>query len=219
MTPPLAVLLPTRRPQHAARFMQSLRATTPTATVYVCCDREIAAPAWRNAGADTLIVDRTAMTAYKKLNRLYTLLGDEPWVFGASDDLMFHPGWFDEALQVAEEHGASVIGTNDLGNPQVMAGNTATHCLLRRSYLDGPGLTLDTPPGGFVTEDYVHNWIDNEITELAQRRGVWAMAFDSHVEHLHPLWGKAPYDAVYTESYQHAADDAATFQRRMRGTA
>lgn len=214
----LAVLLPTRRPHHAPRFMESLRVTTTGAKVYVCCETDAMGDAWTEAGADLVVVDPDATTAYRKLNLLYPKIGIEAWVFGASDDLVFHPGWFEEAVRVAEETGASVIGTNDLGNPQVLAGTAATHCLLRRSYLDTEGLTLDVPPGGIITEDYVHNWVDNEIVELAQRRGAWAMAIGSYVEHLHPLWGKAPRDAVYDESYAHAADDAATFTRRMRAS-
>ena len=118
---------------------------------------------------------------------------EEPWVFTAADDLVFSPGWTECLAEVPDSVG--VIGTQDLGNDSVIKGTHSTHSFVRRSYALDPGATWDTP-GDVLCEKYWHEFVDNELVEVAKVRNAWHFADDSIVEHLHPLWGKRPHDSL-----------------------
>jgi hypothetical protein len=231
-TEPVAVIVPVlRRPHNAEPFMRSLRASSGLATVYAVAqpDDEDTATAWAAAGArivwghDELVsyregqTDGVAHTFAEKVNLAYRQtrgLTDEPWLFICGDDVAFHAGWLDHAQATAGDD-FHVVGTNDLGNPRVIAGEHATHLLIRRSYIDERGASWDGP-GVVCHEGYRHWYVDDEIVTAAKRRGVWAMSLSSKVEHLHPAWGKGDTDEVYELGQSHAAADRATFQKRCR---
>lgn len=137
------------------------------------------------------------------------------FVFLGADDLRFHPGWDSEALSVALT-GASVVGTNDLGNPMVRRGKHATHSLVRRSYVDEFGLTWDGKPGLVYSDAYDHQYVDTELVSVAIERGVFSFAERSHVEHLHPLWNKGVMDATYTKGMAEGMADRRLFEKRRR---
>lgn len=141
-----------------------------------------------------------------------------PFVFQAADDVMFCPGWDQAALDVAEATGAGVIGTNDHGNPTVQKGNHSTHSLIRRSYIETFGGTLDDGPGVVFHEAYGHQWCDTELVEIAKVRGQWAFAADSAVCHEHPFWDRTvPNDATYRKGQASAhADRRLYLQRRLQ---
>lgn len=217
-----AVIVPVmRRPQNAEPFMRSLRASTGLATVYAVADTDSdadTAKAWLEAGAEVIPARVAGIPAEpgtfaQKVNAGYRVT-DEPWLFLVGDDVRFHPGWLDHAQAVAGDR-YHVIGTNDLGNAAVMAGEHATHLLVRRSYVDEVGASWDGPDV-VAHEGYRHWWVDNEIVTAAKQRGAWAMALGSHVEHLHPLWGKAPDDDVYRLGQASRDADRALFEARLR---
>ena len=56
----------------------------------------------------------------------------ERFVFQGADDIDFSAGWDDEAIRVAEDTGAGVVGTNDNANPVVKQGRHATRSEERR---------------------------------------------------------------------------------------
>jgi hypothetical protein len=209
-----AVIVPVlRRPQNAAPFMRSLRASTGLATVYAVADDDDpeTAEAWAAAGAQVIVGDR--VTFARKVNLGYQKTS-EPWLFLTGDDVKFHPGWLDHAQHVAGELKADVVGTNDLGNPRVLAGEHATHLLVRRSYVDEVGASWDGP-GVVAHEGYRHWYVDDELVTAAKRRGVWQMALGSIVEHLHPIFGKGAEDDVYKLGQASADEDAKLFQSRL----
>lgn len=213
---PVAVLVPVLgRPANAGPFMRSLRASTGLATAYAQCqddDQETAA-AWLAAGAEVQFVTAEARPFAHKVNAGYWKTR-EPWLFLVGDDVRFHPGWLDHAQAVAGDR-YHVIGTQDLGNARVIAGEHATHLLVRRSYVDEVGASWDGPKV-VAHEGFRHWYVDDEIVAAAKQRGAWAMAMGSVVEHLHPAWGKAAMDATYELGGQSAAEDRALFQRRLR---
>lgn len=210
-----AVIVPVmRRPQNAKPFMQSLRASTGLAKVYAIAgpDDEATVAAWTEAGAEVIQRDPPVSTFAEKVNVGYEHTV-EPWLFLAGDDVRFHAGWLDQAQAVAGDR-YHVIGTNDLANPRVTAGEHATHMLIRRSYVDELGASWDGPKV-VCHEGYRHWYVDDEIVTAAKQRGVWMPALRSIVEHLHPLWGEAETDEVYELGAKHAKQDYATFRQRL----
>jgi glycosyltransferase involved in cell wall biosynthesis len=146
----------------------------------------------------------------RKINVGYQVTTD-PLLFLAADDLLFHPGWLEAALAVLGP-GIGVVGTNDLGSRRVMAGEHSTHSLVTRAYADEFG-TIDQP-GLVLCEEYPHEYVDDELVQTAMFRGAWAFAADSHVEHLHPNWSKAPMDALYAGQRDRMRLGHRVYQRR-----
>jgi glycosyltransferase involved in cell wall biosynthesis len=230
-----AVLVPVLgRPEHAEPFMASLRASTGLATCYALCDDddEEAAKAWKQAGASILPaapaelavnergwptgeIIRTADhpgTFAEKVNEGYRQTR-EPWLLLVGSDVRFHPGWLDQALAAAGDR-YHVVGTNDLANPRVMAGEHATHPLIRRSYVDEVGASWDGP-GVVAHEGYRHWFVDDEIVTAAKQREAWTPALASRVEHFHPLFGGRDADEVDALGQSHVEADKALFEARL----
>jgi glycosyltransferase involved in cell wall biosynthesis len=137
----------------------------------------------------------------------------EPLFFMAADDLNFHPDWLSRALKWMGE-GIDVVGTNDICNPRVMTGQHSTHTLVRRSYIDTHG-TIDED-GKVLHEGYAHEYTDDEFVQTAKKRGVYAHAFDSIVEHLHPNVNKADDDDTYRLGRSRTRESRRLFQYRQR---
>jgi hypothetical protein len=216
----VAVLVPVlNRPDNAEPFMRSLRASTGLATAYAICEPgdDETNLAWRAAGAER-IDSGGGHTFAEKVNTGFDMTSEvdpSPWLFIVGDDVRFHPGWLDQALHVANTTGRSVIGTNDLHNPQVLAGAHGTHLLIRRDYINKHGASWDGP-GVVCHEGYRHWYVDNEIVTAAKQRGEWAPALGSVVEHLHPLWGTAPNDSTYELGMEATKADEALFRGRLK---
>jgi glycosyltransferase involved in cell wall biosynthesis len=131
------------------------------------------------------------------------------YVFFGADDLHFHPGWYEEAVAMMDGT-TMVVGTNDLFNQRVLAGNGSTHHLVDMRYLREQGGTPDQGPGIALHEGYSHNYVDTEFIEVAKARGVFKPCLTSVVEHLHVQAGKAPMDATYAKGLdrdRYLADD------------
>lgn len=139
----------------------------------------------------------------------------EPLIFTAADDLRFHPGWLEAAIAHLGD-GAEVVGTNDLGNPRVIAGQHSTHTLWTRRYIEQVGGVIDEPPGVIYHEGYPHDYVDDEGIGTARARGVYAHAHDSHVEHMHWLFGKGEQDDVYRFAMDQAMQGRRLYARRRR---
>jgi hypothetical protein len=215
-TDEVAVIVPVlERPQNAAPFMRSLRATTGLATVYAVVNNDDDKAAWLDAGA--VVVETDKISFAEKVNHAYRLT-HKPYIFIVGDDVRFYPGWLDHAQAVAVNTGAKVIGTNDLANERVVRGEHATHMLIARDYIDELGASLDGP-GVVCHEGYRHWYVDDEIVAVAKDRHTFAPALASIVEHLHPIFGTAPDDETYRRGQRHAGKDKALFVKRFQKTA
>jgi len=227
-TEEVAIVVPVAHRDNAFTFMDSLMASlTPgqreRVWVHVMTDTNDAATkaSWDAQALhyDNVIVDqhrylREMGSFAEKVNRAFEV-SDEPWLFIVGDDVRFHPGWLDQAMEVSHGPNVHVVGTNDLGNAAVMAGEHATHLFISRAYVEHLGASLDGP-GIVCHEGYRHWYVDNEIVELAKKRKVWAPCLASHVEHLHPLFRKGAMDAVYAIGQAAAETDRALWQQRHR---
>lgn len=212
-----AVIVPVmQRPANAKPFMESLRASTGLAEVYAVADigDTDTINAWKAEHAIVLVTaGETPGTFAEKVNIGYRE-SQQPWLFLTGDDVRFHAGWLDHAQAVAGEQ-FHVVGTNDLANPRVVAGEHATHMLIRRSYVDEHGASWDGP-GVVAHQGYRHWYVDDEIVTAAKQRDAWAMALGAIVEHRHPMFGTAESDAVYELGQSRAATDRKTFRARCR---
>jgi hypothetical protein len=213
----IAILVPVLgRPQNAQPLVDSIKqaTTVPHRILFLCTPFDVdEINAVHETGADIHNVRWEAGPGdwAKKINQGYRLT-EEPFILLAADDLRFHTGWDTEVLRVAEETGAGVIGTNDLGNATVMRGLHSTHPVVRRSYVDEYG-TIDEP-GKVLHEGYRHQWVDTELIATAQMRHQWAFAKGSHVEHMHPFWKKGKMDATYEKALSTPTEDFAHFNQR-----
>lgn len=172
--------------------------------------------ACERTGADVLIVPWPPGRGdwARKLNYAFDRTEGE-WIFQGADDLRFSHHWDRQALLIADRQRKRVIGTADLGNPLVGQAKHSTHTLIKRSYIDDFGGTIDNT-GRVFSELYDHAWGDNEFVETAMLRGEWAFAKRAVVEHLHPDWGKANPDPTYAKGRRRFLDDRRLYLRRMR---
>lgn len=205
------------RPKNAMKVAKSIHDHTkvPHMSIFLCSrgDHE-EIEACRLTGSVVWLVDNDRYST--KINEgVKVNLGGEPseFVFLGADDLSFHDDWDVNAIARYTETGMPVVGTNDLGNPTVIAGRHATHSLVHRSYIEQG--TIDEPDK-LLHEGYDHNWVDTEFIETAMSRGAFTFAFDSHVEHLHPFWRKGLTDVIYERGQREYHRDAALFKARRR---
>jgi glycosyltransferase involved in cell wall biosynthesis len=217
--PVAVILVPVlRRPHRVAPLIESIDAATPEPhrTLFVLSPGDDAEfQAVRAAGGEWLVMDdcyEGAGDYARKINAGYRY-STEPLLFLGADDLKFHPGWLDRA--VSRLGGTvHVVGTNDLGNPAVLAGEHSTHSLVTRDYVDVFG-TVDEQ-AKVLHEGYRHNFCDTEFVSTAQRRNAFAFEGTSVVEHFHPSWGKAQMDEVYESGRRFFEADRRTYMARRR---
>lgn len=213
----LLIIVPVlQRPDRVVSLIASIEAATPAPhrTLFVCTEddwpqREAVAA----AGASMLIApgSRKPGDYASKINLAYRS-SDEPHLFLAADDLVFHPGWYEKASALLTD-AIQVVGTNDLGNQRVMNGGHSTHTLVTRQYCDERG-TIDGP-GAVLCEQYNHWYVDDEFIQTAQARGAFAPCLESVVEHLHPAWKKGEEDAVYRLGQSKSAKDRRIYRQRQ----
>lgn len=209
----VAILIPVlARPHRVAPLLANIRSATPEPhRVLFIADvddlDEIAALG--EGGAEWITVDQPRNYA-GKINAGYRATS-EPLLFMGADDLNFHRDWYSRALAWMGD-GIDVVGTNDICNPRVMTGAHSTHTLVKRSYVKKRG-TIDEYDK-VLHEGYAHEYTDDEFVQTAMKRGVYAHAFDSIVEHLHPLVKKAEDDSTYRLGRSRTRESRRLFQQR-----
>jgi hypothetical protein len=141
-----------------------------------------------------------------RINRLYHAT-DEPFVFLAADDLLFHRGWLGNAMREMRRV-RGVVVVNDLHNP------AGTSALVARSYIDEHSGCIDVPDV-VVYPGYGHSYTDTELFAVAAARGRYAYCSEAVVEHLHPAAGKSEDDPVYRKGRATEDADKALFESRV----
>ena len=198
----LAVFVPVlNRPHQIEPMLTSLRDTCPKAHVYFATTKQHTQVRLEIARLGETYYDvplREKGDMARKINHLYSIT-KEPYMFMAAGDVKFHKGWH-EAILNKLEPGIHCVGTNDLGNEAVLAGLHSTHSFVTREYVDKHG-TIDEKRK-VLCEVYPHEYCDNEFVQTAIARGMWAMAMDSIVEHMHPDHGKEKVDESYASAAQ-----------------
>lgn len=208
----IAVLIPTLgRPANVQRVIDDLEPTVR---------RDLIDPIFIVEAHDT-----DTMDAIEAIQRTYIINRRSPsyagaintavemtthdYLFIGADDLHFHDGWADPLLDLAQRYG--LVGTNDLHNPEVLAGEHATHYLVTRAYANLGTIDGHEP---LLHEGYTHNYCDTEAIVTAKHRGQFRPCLDSVVEHLHWAWGLAGIDDTYNKGAKHVHADQALFTSR-----
>lgn len=218
--PVIDILVPVlARPANAAKVVKSIVEHTKVdySIVFLCSlgdKRQI--NACKQTGARIIIEEFGRRSQYPKKMNLGFQRTDRQYLLMGADDLEFTDGWDENVLWLAEQSGAGVIGTNDCSHPEVKVGKFATHPLVRRSYIEQEGGSLDGP-GTIFTPAYDHNYSDRELCHLAQYRGKWAFAVNSRIIHRHPAWGTAEVDPTYQKGAETISEDFKLFIKRSRG--
>lgn len=216
----LTILVPMLgRPHRVAPLLMSITATVPNAEVIWCCtpgDDRVLAEVDRVIDEKPLeqrriLVDHARGDYARKINIGYRE-SDRDLLFTGACDLLFRPGWYVAVLTQFVQFGVGVVGTNDLGASRVMAGDHATHSLVSRWYADHHG-TIDQR-GQILHEGYWHEYSDDELVATAKYRMAWVHAADSHVEHLHPDYKKAPHDSLYLQQRRRMRQGEKLFRQR-----
>ncbi len=226
MTTAITVLCPVLdRPQNAAPLVNSLRTSTHRAELIFLCTRDdreqidaclkalwdtgtdwgrVLTVGWEAGPADW---SRKCQYGYDRAQTELVLLG--------ADDLRFHVGWLEAIERTFAAHtDAGVIGTNDMANRAVIAGEHSTHPVVVRSYIDKTGGVVDEGPGRLMHLGYDHQWAETELVRTAMSRGRYVHCHEALVEHQHPIWRTAPMDATYTKALAKGSQDAGLFHAR-----
>ena len=214
----LDIIIPVlNRPKRVLPLLENIEAMTdvPHRVLFVCSKGDTAQiAAVKGAGAEHItLTGPPANGQYAKKINLAYLKTKSPWLFLGADDVLFHRGWASAAFRF-DKH--DVISTNDKANYFVRQGLLATHPIIRREYIDARGGSLDGP-GSIYHEGYSHNFVDCEMSVLARERSVFAFARQSVVEHLHPVFRRAPMDETYEVGLKDFDRDRELFLERMRG--
>ncbi len=216
----VTVLIPVlNRPQRAQPVIDSLRASERDITLsplFLCSPRDgRQRRAVESTDAPFHVMGHVAGRAdySKKMNwgARRAVADGADFVFFGADDLTFHPGWADVAVEHAEKTDCCVIGTNDLGNSRVTSGKHSTHSLVHRDYLKCGSIDDRTV---LLHEGYWHNFVDDEFVGTARWRNTFSMALNARVEHLHPNWGKAEDDSTYRKGQEQWSADRVLYLRR-----
>lgn len=191
----LRILVPVlNRPKNVQPLVDSIVATTAGAHILFICDEGDSAELEALDAVSNYAIEWISPGGnYAEKINAGIAATEEPLLFLGADDLKFWPGWLAESLAVMAKP-TGVVGTNDVCNPKVMAGEHATHFLITREYAECG--QIDGAPG-VLHEGYLHEFVDNELIATARARGAYAHAGRAVVEHLHPMAGKANMDELY----------------------
>lgn len=161
----------------------------------------------------------------RKINAIWRAT-DRAWLFMGADDLQFEPGWIEAAMDAAGRDCLpgvvpGVVGTNDLGNPRVLAGTHSTHSIINRDWARLHGVAGmrngSSRQTQVLCEEYWHEGVDDELVGWAKSHHAMVFALDSHVRHRHPNWdASVPSDELYRQQPGRMRDGRRVLARRRK---
>lgn len=131
---------------------------------------------------------------------------DSPFFAVANDDVRFHEGWDEIALDRFTDD-LHVVGLND------GSGDCKCFHLVRRSFIEDESGVFDKP--NTVYHTYKSQCVDTEFSLYAQVRNVYTEAPGAVLEHIHWRWQKADRDEPnYVKARATTQEDLAEYNRR-----
>jgi len=157
----------------------------------------------------------------RKINAIFRVTG-RAWLFMGADDLEFRSGWIEAAMDAAGRDCPGgvvpgVIGTNDLGNPRVLAGHHSTHSIINTYWGQLNGVAGDLEQRSVLSEAYWHEGVDDELVGWATSKHAMVFASRSEVRHRHPNWdASVPTDELYAQQRERMRDGKRVLAARRR---
>lgn len=208
----ISVLLATTgRPEMAVRCVQGIRETTEGHEVEIVCavDHDRQSERRLRLLVETLLYSEAYRGCSRAWNDCLGRSSGDPVVL-AADDLVWEPGWLDQALaKLAEfDGGWGFVGFND-GHWNA---DLSTHYLMSRR------LICEVFGGVVAWPHYRHSFNDREANARAQQAGRYAWCEDAHVRHEHWLFGDRPQDGTDTRPLAgHPESERAFLERQAAG--
>lgn len=174
--------------------------------VYIVEDEDNAS---KQAKCDELVINKRSKTYAGAINSAWDQLQSDIFFCGA-DDLNFRSGWDTIGLSKMVSP-FMVVGTNDVHNMEVVAGEHATHYFINGEYIKA-GQSIDGEP--VLPECYSHNYTDREFIGIAKNNGVFTPCLESVVEHLHFTFHLSRLDDTYKKTRVHVNEDGRLYEQR-----
>lgn len=196
------------RPHNLARFLQAYRDTGATAQIMVRVDTDDPSlPEYGEIAAVTediplRVIDGPRIGAARGHNDLFKNAPDEPWYACLADDVVPKTAGWDRILADACMGGLA-YGADGFQNAHL-----PTH-----AFIDG---RVARALGWLALPFCRHYFADNAWMVIGQSLQHLRYVPEVTLEHMHPLAGKAPLDATYTDAGAMDADGAA-FKRWFYG--
>ena len=205
----ISVLFPTTgRPDRAEACLRQLRDTTAGHDIEVIAavDADLETRERLDPLADRITYSDSYRGCSRAWNDALALSTGDPVVF-AADDLIWHEGWLDAALERLGEFpdGWGLVGFND-GHWRE---DLSTHYLMSRRFI------IEVLGGVVAWDWYRHSFNDLEVNERAKRAGRYAWCEDAHVTHEHWLFGDRPQDSTDTRTLGDHEAAADTYRARL----
>jgi hypothetical protein len=131
--------------------------------------------------------------------------------FWANDDFFFIKDWDVKPLELLKNESICVLGVHD-GNPNTRYFSMS---FIRRKYIEEQSGVIDMP--NRVLYPYHHNYVDDELSETAIRRGVWSFCDKPCILHQHHsfTWlGDFKHDDTYKKNDAKVNEDRQMFEQR-----
>jgi len=197
MASDLLVVLPTRgRPESVRRFLAGFEVTaTLPADLAVVADEDDQPTLDALAGLrtwdwlDVQVIPRACTSAKVNHAAMPGALTHRAVMFLGDDNVFVTEGWDRAVMDALDGMGGGMVYVNDLGEREnIIACNWAVSsaAILALGYLDYPGCS--------------HYCVDNVLWEIFGALDRRRYLPDVIIEHRHPLFGKAPEDALYSET-------------------
>jgi glycosyltransferase involved in cell wall biosynthesis len=123
-----------------------------------------------------------------------------------ADDLVPEYGWLDHALAALDEMGGhGLVGLNDLSSDGEVY---AAHWLADRRFI------ADELGGVMYPPMYKSWWCDREVTERAQKLGLYRWAKRAIVDHNNYTFGKSQMDRTYRDARENYEADRMLYETR-----
>lgn len=206
MTPPLAVIVPTRgRPANAARLAQAFRQSDAlnALPVFVADSDDPELPGYKEL-LEKGLIPRLMVSPYGgsgmcaalnyaavRYSELYEAIG-----FMGDDHLPRTAGWDGRVLDALDSLQPRVVYGNDL----LQGANLPTAVFLQSRLIQAMHLMAPSVMR--------HLYLDNFWKELGEQLGGLVYLDDVIIEHLHPVNGKAPWDERYAAVNSNEQDQA-----------
>ena len=152
--------------------------------------------------------DTTAVEGWNVAYRYIESICAPDWFVLGADDLVWPEGWLEAALCIAAETGAQVIG---LGDDNVNLDDFSAHYMASRLWCE------EQLGGNIAPPEYAAWWFDREVSQRAQKMGLYAPCWNAHLQHTHPMYGTAEMDDTYRRGYALHDADKALYQRWQKG--